>query len=346
MDRLEELTLGLNQGKSLGAQEVAQACELLASEGLDQPKADFLTALAKKGETSEEVTFFAQEFRARAVDPQVSEFSSRAIDIVGTGGDHAGGFNVSSLVVLTLASAQVPVMKHGNRGITSKCGSADLIGALGFKIDAPREILNKALHELGYAFFFAPHFHPAFKHIAPVRKQLAAQGQRTIFNILGPLMNPGRPAHIMLGVYALPWVKRLAASLDALGMSAGLVVYGELPDSKGTDELTTASLNHVQGVGRLKAVSDIWDATTFGLEKASFEELKGSDLATNLSIVDSLVAGNAPKGLVDTIALNASLGLWIVGKTRDPKEGYLYAKDLLLGGAVKNKIEQTREFFR
>jgi anthranilate phosphoribosyltransferase len=345
MARLEELTIALNQCKSLSAQEVAQACEILASEGLDQPKADFLTALAKKGESAEEVTFFAQAFRKKAIDPQVSEFSSQAIDIVGTGGDHAGGFNISSLVVLTLACAKVPVMKHGNRGITSKCGSADLMGALGFKIDSPPEVLKKALRELGYTFFFAPHFHPTFKHIAPVRKQLAAQGQRTIFNILGPLLNPGRPAHIMLGVYALPWVKRLATSLDALGMNAGLVVYGELPDSKGTDELTTASLNHIQGVGRLKTVSECWDASTFGLKGASFEELKGSDLATNLTIVESILSGNAPMGLVDTIALNTSLSLWIVGKTHDPTEGFLYAKDLLLGGAVKNKIEQTRDFF-
>ena len=118
-----------------------------------------------------------------------------------------------------------------------------------------------------------------------------------------------------------------------------------MPGAKGTDELTTASLNHIQGIGRLKEVSGIWDASTFGLQQSSFDELKGSDLATNLSIVDSIISGNAPKGLVDTIALNASLGLWIVGKTRDPKEGFLYAKDLLVGGAVKNKIEQTRDFF-
>jgi anthranilate phosphoribosyltransferase len=343
---LEALTQSLNQGISLGAQDVAQAAELLASPGADLPKADFLTALAKKGETAAEVTFFAKEFRSRAIDPKVSSYSSDAIDIVGTGGDHAGGFNVSTLVVLTLAAAGVPVMKHGNRGITSKCGSADLISALGFKIDASPEVLSKALEELGYVFFFAPAFHPAFKHIVTVRKQLAANGQRTIFNILGPLMNPGRPANIMLGVYSLPWVEKLSGALNALGMNAGLVVHGALADGQGTDELTTASVNHVKGVGKLNYVNAVWSASTFGLKKSSFEELKGSDLVTNVAIVDSLLAGKAPSGLVDTIALNAALGLWILGKTDEPIEGFELAKDLLLGGAVKQKIAATREFFR
>jgi anthranilate phosphoribosyltransferase len=342
---LDALTTRLNQGISLGVEDVAQAALVLESPGDDQTKANFLTALSRKGETAEEVTYFAKEFRARAIDPHVSAFSAHAIDIVGTGGDHAGGFNISSLVVLVLASAGVPVMKHGNRGITSKCGSADLIGALGFKLDASNDHLNKALKELGYAFFFAPQFNPAFKHIVPVRKFLATQGQRTIFNILGPLINPGRPAHIMLGVYALSWVDKLSEALNALGMSAGLVVHGALKDGQGTDELTTASTNHVKGVGRLKELNAIWDAHTFDLKKSDFEELKGSDLKTNLTLVDALLAGKAPEGLVDTIALNASLGLWIVGKTAEPKEGFSFAKELLLGGAVKEKIVSTRDFF-
>src|SRR5690606_36124599 len=123
-------------------------------------------------------------------------------------------------------SAGVTVMKHGNRGITSKCGSADLLAALGVKLDASPEQLRRALDELGFVFFFAPGFHPAFKHIAPVRKALAARGQRTVFNILGPLINPGRPAHVLLGVFASGWVPKLADALHALGAQAGLAAHG------------------------------------------------------------------------------------------------------------------------
>ena len=178
----------------------AAAAALAASEASDEVKGAFLLALAAKGETAAEVAAFATAFRARAINPGVEAWADQAIDIVGTGGDHAGGFNISSMVVLTLASAGVTVMKHGNRGITSKCGSADLLAALGVNLEAPPEVVRRALTELGFVFFFAPAYHPTFKNIGPVRKMLAARGQRTVFNILGPLINPGRPAHVLLGV--------------------------------------------------------------------------------------------------------------------------------------------------
>ena len=200
----------LQARQDLTPAEVAAAATALASpEVAADAKAAFLTALGDKGETTGEVAAFAQAFRGMAVNPGVEAWATRAIDVVGTGGDHAGGFNISSLVVLTLASAGVPVMKHGNRGITSKCGSADLLAGLGVNLQAPPEVLRRALTELGYVFFFAPAYHPAFKHIAPVRKQLAEQGRRSVFNILGPLINPGRPAHALLGAFSPAWVPRL-----------------------------------------------------------------------------------------------------------------------------------------
>ncbi|MEI6052440.1 MAG: anthranilate phosphoribosyltransferase, partial [Opitutaceae bacterium] len=189
MTDLAALTLQLHARQDLLPSEIEGAAAALAASDLtDEIKAAFLTALSAKGESVAEVAGFAQAFRSRAVNPGVGEWSERAIDIVGTGGDHAGGFNISSLVVLVLASAGVPVMKHGNRGITSKCGSADLLAGLGVDLAAPPEKLRRALAELGFVFFFAPNYHPAFKNIAPVRKALAARGQRTVFNILGPLI--------------------------------------------------------------------------------------------------------------------------------------------------------------
>jgi anthranilate phosphoribosyltransferase len=346
MATLQELTGLLATGTHLTPAQVEKAAAALASPSLpDADKAAFLTALADKGETPGEVAAFALAFRRRALDPGVQQWAERAIDVVGTGGDHAGGFNVSSLVILTLACAGVPAMKHGNRGITSKCGSADLLAALGVKLDASPDKLRQAMNELGYVFFFAPSFHPTFKHIAPVRKLLAAQGRRSVFNILGPLINPGRPAHVMLGSYSDLWVPRLAAALGELGAKAGIAVHGVIADGRGIDELTTATVNRVCGFGRLAGIDAQWRAEDFGLTSASFDELLGGDLTENLAIVEAVLAGHGPRGLVDTIVLNVAIGLWIVGKTDSVPAGMAPARDLLIGGAVRRKIAATREFF-
>ena len=236
-------------------------------------------------------------------------------------------------------------MKHGNRGITSKCGSADLLAGLGVTLDAPPAKLRQALDELGYVFFFAPGYHPAFKNIAPVRKLLAARGQRTVFNILGPLINPGRPAHVVLGVFAHSWVAKLAGALEALGTDAGLAVHGVIDATRGIDELTTATPNHVRGFGRLRDISADWHAADFGMTASPFADLKGGDLSTNLAITDALISGRGPKGLVDTIALNAAVALWVVGKTATVQEGIELSRELLVGGAVARKIAATREFY-
>ena len=346
MTDLAALTLQLHARQDLLPSEIEGAAAALAASDLtDETKAAFLTALSAKGESVAEVAGFAQAFRSRAVNPGVGEWSERAIDIVGTGGDHAGGFNISSLVVLVLASAGVPVMKHGNRGITSKCGSADLLAGLGVDLAAPPEKLRRALAELGFVFFFAPNYHPAFKNIAPVRKALAARGQRTVFNILGPLINPGRPAHVLLGVFAESWVSKLAGALDALGCTAGLVAHGVIAPGQGIDELTTATPNRVRGAGRLRTLDEMWRAEDFGLAVAPFSELQGGDIADNLVLTEALLAGRGPAGLVDTIAFNAAVALWLTGKTSSVKDGLAMGRELLLGGAVRAKIAATREFY-
>jgi anthranilate phosphoribosyltransferase len=194
-------------------------------------------------------------------------------------------------------------------------------------------------------FFFAPGYHPAFKHIAPVRKALAAKGQRTVFNILGPLINPGRPAHVLLGSFSAAWVPKLAGALDALGTAAGIAVHGVIDSTRGIDELTTATTNRVRGFGRRRDIDGEWQAADFGLAQAKFSDLTGGDLTANLAIVDGLLAGRGPAGLADTIVLNAAVAKWIVGKVPSVREGLAPARELLLGGAVKKKIAATREFY-
>jgi len=346
METLSDLSKQLTSGSDLQCAQVEVAAEALTqAEISESDKMTFLSALSEKGETADEVANFARAFRDRALDPGVQAWSDRAIDVVGTGGDHSGGFNISSMVVLTLAAAGVPAMKHGNRGITSKCGSADLLTGLGVDLGAPPEKLQQAMEQLGFVFFFAPNYHPAFKHIVPVRKALAAEGKRTVFNILGPLINPGRPAHVLLGSFSEVWVPRLADALGALGVKAGLASHGVIEPGKGIDELTTATKNRVRGVGRLSHIDTEWSAEDHGLVQSPFSDLVGGDLDTNLEIVKALLADSGPKGLADTIVLNAAVAMWIVGKTNSVEEGLPLARDLLIGGAVRQKIADTQEFY-
>jgi anthranilate phosphoribosyltransferase len=346
MPSFDDLIARVRSAHELSAEDISVAARALVDPTVSETsKADFLRALALKGETAEEVAAFAKEFRARSIDPGLQDWAAESIDVVGTGGDHAGGFNVSTMVVLTLASMGVRVMKHGNRGITSKCGSADLFAALGVNLEAPPPKLRGAMEQLGFVFFFAPNYHPSFKIIGPVRKALAAEGQRTIFNILAPTINPGRPAQSLVGVFSRPWVRKLAAALDQIGVHAGIAAHGEIDAKGGIDEITTATPNHVRGFGRLRRVDETWSAAQYGFETSPFADLQGADLATNLALVDSILAGRAPRGLVDTIVLNTAIGLWIMGRTENVREGVAVSREHLLGGAVAKKIAATREFY-
>lgn len=344
---LESLTAKLQARLDLTADEAAAAAAALASGDVaEEAKIAFLSAHQAKGETPVEIAAFAATYRTLARNPGVEEWAPRAVDVVGTGGDHAGGFNISSLVTLTLASAGVVVMKHGNRGITSKCGSADLLAALGLDLEAAPDRCREALRELGFCFFFAPAYHAAFKNILPVRKALAARGQRTVFNILGPLINPGRPAATLLGVYAPALVPKLAHAFDLLAAPAALVAHGVIAEGRGIDEMTTATENLVQGSGRLRAISGHWSAPDFGLPRSPVEHLVGGDVATNVELTRAVLAGHGPAGLVDTIVLNTAAGLWLAGRTAGIREGLEPARELLLGGAVAKKIAAMREFYR
>jgi anthranilate phosphoribosyltransferase len=347
MDTLALLTVRLAARRNLSAEEVEGAAAALAAADVsDDSKEAFLSELGAKGETAKELAAFARAFRTRARDPGVGAWAARAIDIVGTGGDQSGGFNVSTLATLVLACAGVPVMKHGNRGITSKCGSADLFAAFGVDLEAPPEKQQRALDRLGFAFFFAPAWHPAFREIGRVRKALAARGQRSIFNVLGPLLNPGRPAHVVLGAASPALAEKLADALDELGTEAGLAVHGILAPGRGIDEITSATVNLVRGAGRLRGTRAEWRAADFGLAPAQFEEIKGGDVAENLVITEALASGGGPGGLADTIALNAAVGLWVTGARTTVREGIAEARELLLGGAVRGKLSDTRDFYR
>lgn len=328
MSLLTHLTPAVAEGRALNRSDVANAVTALLDLSVaEQDKAEFLVALAHKGETAEEIAAFAMELRARAMDPGIR--ADRLMDIVGTGGDMAGTFNVSTCAMFVVAAAGVAVAKHGNRAVTSKCGSADVLAALGANIELPAEAARKCLEEAGVAFLFAPVFHPAFKVLAPVRKKLA---QRTIFNILGPLLNPARPTHQLVGVFDRSLVPTFAEVLRLTGMVRALVVHGE-----GMDEFSLDGLNTVAELrdGRIQK-SELRMQSDEG-------DLSGGDAAANAKIVRDILGGKERGSKREIVLLNAGAALMVAGVVESIDDGRERAGELIDTGAAAEKLARFVE---
>ncbi len=344
---LPELTERLTSGKHLLSEEAESAARILVDREVKaEEKANFLRAFSKKGETIGEVTAFARVFRSLSRDPEVAEIAEVGIDVVGTGGSGSGGFNISSCSAMIVAAAGIPVLKHGNRAITSSSGAADFLGTLGVPLNPSPEIIKKSLKELNFCFFFAPEYHPAFKEIMPIRKALAEEGQRTIFNILGPLINPAQPVYQLLGVFSAHWVGLLATSMHELGLKRGVAVHGILGYGRGMDELITAGDNKVAGFGQFKNLSTIWQPDELGFQPCPESELLGASAVENVAELKRIMCGKGRNGLVDTIVLNSGVALWIAGGSPDVKDGMLQARDIILGGRLAEWLEKMQAFYR
>ena len=338
MNTLQDLTAQLAKGCALSDAEVGAAVSaLLAPAVTDDTKATFLTTLAGKGETADEIAAFARELRSRAVDPGLP--AGKLLDIIGTGADGANTFNISSCTMFVAAAAGIPVAKHGNRAVTSKCGSADVLAALGAKIDLPAEAARRCLAEAGITFLFAPFYHPAFKAIAPVRKQLAVRRQRTIFNILGPLVNPAKPTHQLIGVFDRPLVLKFAEVLRLLDVKHGLVVHGA-----GLDELSTRGVNTVAELwhGKIELTERDFrvPATLWRVVPVKPEELAGGDPVTNAGIVREILSGKDRGARRDIVLLNAAAAL-VVAEVADTFEhGWQRAAELIDTGAAMDRLDR------
>lgn len=349
MQGIEQFTKVLKAGVDLTEIEAAHAASLLTDSSVEiGRKHDFLIALSDKGESVTEVTAFAATFRKLAVDPGVASWAAKAIDVCGTGGDGAQTFNISTAVSFIVAASGVPVFKHGNRSITSKCGSADLLEALGFDLQASQEKQKASLEALNFCFFFAPTYHPAFKEIMPVRKALAAHGRRSIFNLLGPLINPGKPAHQLLGVYSDRWVEPLAETLGALGLKSGLVVHGRPTSDQGLDELSCAGENHIAGFGRFSGLRALPGLDEINLGSSDLQSLQGGDAAFNLRMIKALADRSVSEinpGLHDSILLNAGAALWVVEKSDSLASGVEAARETIDAGHLKDWLRRAQDFY-
>jgi anthranilate phosphoribosyltransferase len=342
---LASITAAVAARQNLSRAEASFAAAAMTNPQMgDDSKELFLLALAEKGETADEVAGFASTYRALARKIDLGDLPSRAIDIVGTGGDKSGSFNISSTSALIVAAAGVPVIKHGNRSITSKSGSADFLVGLGVQLEAPDAKIKQALTSTNFCYLYAPAFHPAFKAILTVRKKIAESGKRTIFNILGPLINPAQPACMMIGVYDERLVEPIAAALEQLGVKRGLVTHTNV--GGGMDEVTTAGPIRVRGCGELSSVNATWLPGDFGFKQCTLEDLKGGSPEENLAMFSDLLVGGVSDGLMDTLCLSAGTALWVAGRVKDPAEGAILAREIILNGALREQARRVRDAYR
>jgi len=303
--------------------------ELMSGEVDPAQGAAFLMAMRVRGETVPEIVGGAKALRARMLRAEAPE---NAVDTCGTGGDAVGTYNVSTAVAFLLAGAGVPVAKHGNRSVSSKSGSSDVLAALGVNLDAPIAATEKAIREAGIGFLFAPRHHGAMRHVAPVRQSLKL---RTLFNLLGPLANPAGVKRQVLGVYDERWLMPLAQVLKDLGAVSAWVVHG----AGGLDELSTTGESKVVALRNGTITEMIVKPEDVGLALARIEELVGGDAEANARALVAVLEGKEGP-YRDIVLLNAAAGLVVAGRATGLSEGIHIAKSTIDAGAAKRALDE------
>ncbi len=347
---LEKITQQLANADPLTDEQVYQAVDHLADETVPAAsKADFLAALARKGETPAEIAAFARALRDKSIPPPIEKSwreSHEILDIVGTGGDRLGTFNISTAAALICAAVGVTVAKHGNRAVTSQAGSADVLEALGVRIDLTPPEAARSLRERQFAFFFAPAWHPAFKHIASARKLCAERGQRTIFNYLGPLLNPARPSAMLVGVPRPELCEPLARVLQSLGVRRAMVVCGMVQDAQSKaqsaiDELSTLGESTIAEFYQERGfATSILSPEQFPLQTATLADLIGSDRHANAEIIRRIFRGDERGPKRDAVLLNSAAALFVAGKSKSLTEGWDLAGRTIDDGQANAKLEE------
>lgn len=342
----EEWIGHFRSGKELSSDAINEVVATLLNDDVStELKADFLIAMAIKGETPAEMASFVRALRERSIPLALpSTFANRQLlDVCGTGGDRLGTFNISTTVAIVCSAAGALVVKHGNRAVTSRSGSADVLERLGIAIDLTPDEVVVSLEKHGFAFLFAPRFHPAFRALAPARKLCAERGQRTLFNFIGPLMNPARPTAQLVGVSRPEWVGTMAHVLHALGLHRAMVVCGEVEEEGTLDELSTLGINTVAEFYHERGFhSSSWSPTDFPLQPATLKDLAGGDATENAAIITSLLSGQDRGPRRDAVLLNAAAGLYVAGLADSMVEGWDLAADTLESGKAGAKLAQLQ----
>ncbi len=317
---------------SLSEAEMAECIkEIMEGKTTEAQIGAFLTALRIKGETVDEITGAARIMREKATTIKAPE---GVLDTCGTGGDMSHTFNISTTTALVVAGAGIPVAKHGNRSVSSQCGSADILEALGVKIDLPPEKVEKCLFETGFGFLFAPLFHPAMKYAIGPRREM---GIRTIFNILGPITNPAGAKRQILGVFANKLTETLAMVLGNLGAVDAMVVHGE----DGLDEISISDGTKVSRFKDGKVENFYIGPEDFGIRRNKIEYIRGGNKEDNITITLSIL--NGEKGpRQDIVLINSAVALVVAGKTEDFKTSLSMAADAIDSGRALRKLEEVK----
>jgi anthranilate phosphoribosyltransferase len=329
-DELKRLIQKVSTGATLEEAEIRTALDIMTSGiATHAQMGAFLMALRVRGETVEEITGAAQMMRSRMNRVEVAP---GAVDIVGTGGDGHGTFNVSTCASLVAAGAGLKVAKHGNRSVSSLAGASDVLSALGVKLDVPADVVARSVNEAGVGFMWAPMHHPAMKHWAPVRAEL---GIRTIFNLLGPISNPAGVKRQVVGVFSWQWVEPIAHVLNKLGAEHVWVVHGH----DGLDELTTTGSTDVAEVKNgAVTVFEVTPADA-GLPPAKLSDLKGGDAQSNAAALRGILAGTKSP-LRDIVLLNAAAALVVGDKAANLTDGVAMAAHSIESGAATSALER------
>ncbi len=346
MNTLIEIVKG---GGELDRQQVEFAADfLLTDDASVEIRADFLRELAIKGETPGEIALFVEAFLKVAVDPNLHDLpGGPTIDVCGTGGDKLDLFNVSTTSMFVIAAGGANVLKHGNRGITSKSGGADVLEALGVRLDLPKEQLRACIEQSGVGFIFAQAYHPAFKAIAPVRAQLAQEGQKTLFNLIGPLLNPARPQCQLVGVADERLLPIFADILQRLGRQSAWIVHGKTADGRGVDEFSLMGSSEIYKSGLMQGVQDLTVVPEdFGLATVQPADLQGGDAQTNAKILRDILSGVEKGPMRDMVILNAAGGLTCCGLADHMDDAVAKARDIIDSGEALKRLELMIELSR
>ena len=344
---MKTLVEKLRAGIDLKSSDIAFAVTLLLSEQVeDKAKAEFLTALHSKGESAEELAGFVELLMQRAVDPMINpaELPGPLIDVCGTGGDGLDFFNISTTIMFILAAGGAAVVKHGNRSVTSTCGSADVLEELGVRLQLPPEELRECAKRHGLAFVFARQYHPAFRAVAKMRERLAREKTRTIFNLLGPLLNPVRPPRQLIGVFAARLTSVFADVLRRLSRNRAWIVHGLAEETDGMDDISICGATTMAELENGKITSAVLDTQWLGLKRCSIQELRGGDAKQNAMILQGILSGEIKGAKHDMAVANAAGGFVVSGLARDMNEGIARAREQIDSGRALEKLRALQNF--
>ena len=337
----------LRSGIDLTAGDINYAMSLLLSDATDDAmKADFLIALHRKGESVEEIVAFVQQLIDRAIDPLIdpTKLPGPMLDVCGTGGDGLDLFNVSTTVMFVLAAGGAAVVKHGNRSVTSRSGSADVLEALGIHIALPPERLKECAEQHGLCFVFARQYHPAYRAIAEMRKRLARENIRTVFNLLGPLLNPARPARQLIGVFAPRLTKIFADVLRRLGRERAWVVHGVTETGEGMDDISISGVTTLAELLNGKVTTGLIDPRWLNVPGASLDDLRGGDATENAGYLEGILSGKIQGAKRDLTLVNAAGGFVVAGLCNDMSEGIERAREAVDNGKALEKLRALQQF--